>query len=181
MENIDNMAKNSLHAMSREELSGKEQHQIKNDIIRAVIALACLAVGGIYTFFNPANSVTPALCYTIAFLVEGIPVFVVAVKGVLSKEFQNSMEMLVAIAILACYFTGDLVMAVLIPMILNVAHFLEERSIIGGHEIIEGLRKMNHDKAILLENEQEIEITARELKVGQTIVVKPGVGIPIDG
>lgn len=181
MENIDNMAQNSLRSLSREELSRKEQKKIKNDIIRAAIALSCLAVGALYAFISPENKVTPALFYTIGFLVEGIPVFVAAVQGLLSKDLKNSMEMLVAIAIVACYCTGDLVMAVLIPMILNVAHFLEERSIVGGREVIEGLRKMNHDKAILLEGEEEKEVSAKALKVGQYIVVKPGAGIPIDG
>lgn len=181
MENIDNMARNSLQSLSREELSKKEQQKIKNDIIRAAIALSCLAVGAVYAFWFPNNKVTPALFYTIGFLVEGIPVFAAAIQGLRSKELQNSMEMLVAIAIAACYCTGDLVMAVLIPMILNVAHFLEERSIVGGREVIEGLRKMNHDKAILLDGEEEKEVSAKSLKVGQYIVVKPGAGIPIDG
>lgn len=181
MENIDNMARNSLQSLSREELSKKEQQKIKNDIIRAAIALSCLAVGAVYAFAFPNNKVTPALFYTIGFLVEGIPVFAAAIQGLRSKELQNSMEMLVAIAIAACYCTGDLVMAVLIPMILNVAHFLEERSIVGGREVIEGLRKMNHDKAILLDGEEEKEVSAKSLKVGQYIVVKPGAGIPIDG
>lgn len=181
MENIDNMAQNSLRSLSQEELTGREQHKIKKDIIRAVIALSCLGVGLVYTYIFSDNRVIPALFYTVGFLVEGIPVFTAAVRGLFSKEFHNSMEMLVAIAIAACYCTGDLVMSLLIPVILNVAHFLEERSIVGGREVIDGLRNMNHNKAILLENGQETEVSAKSLKVGQHIVVKPGAGIPIDG
>lgn len=181
MENIDNMAQNSLRSLSKEELTGGEQHKIKKDIVRAVIALSCLGVGLAYTYIFSDNKVIPALFYTVGFLVEGIPVFAAAVRGLFSKEFHNSMEMLVAIAIAACYCTGDLVMALLIPVILNVAHFLEERSIVGGREVIDGLRNMNHNKAILLENGEETEISAKSLKVGQLIVVKPGAGIPIDG
>lgn len=181
MENIDNMAKNSLQSLSREELSGKEQQKIKHDIVRAAIALSCLAVGLVYAFIFPNNKVTPALFYTVGFLVEGIPVLMAAIQGLRSKELQNSMEMLVAIAIVSCYVTGDLVMSILIPVILNVAHFLEERSIVGGREVIDGLRKMNHDKAILLEDGEEKDVPAKSLKAGQQIVVKPGAGIPIDG
>ena len=91
------------------------------------------------------------------------------------------MEMLVAIAIIACYCTGDLVMSILIPLILNIAHFLEERSIVGGREVIDGLRKMNHNKAILYEDGEEKEVSPQILKTGQIILVKPGAGIPIDG
>jgi len=181
MENIDNMAKNSLNALSQEELTDTEQHKIKKQVIKSTISVSCLLVGFIYSLIFPNKTIVSALIYTIGFLVEGIPVIIVAVKGVLSKELEKAMEMLVAIAIIACYCTGDLVLSILIPLILNVAHFLEERSIVGGREVIDGLRKMNHSKAILLEGDEEIEVDAKDLKKGQEIVVKPGAGIPIDG
>ena len=181
MENIDNMAKNSLSSLSQESLTEQEQQKIKKEVIKTVASVSCLIVGLLYGVIFPDKKLVPALFYTIAFLIEGIPVFVVAVKGIISKELKNAMEMLVAIAIISCYCTGELVLAVLIPLILNVAHFLEERSIVGGREVIDGLRKMNHNKAILWENGVETEISAKELKKGQTIIVKPGAGIPIDG
>jgi Cd2+/Zn2+-exporting ATPase/Cu+-exporting ATPase len=91
------------------------------------------------------------------------------------------MEMLVAIAILACYFSGDLILAALIPLILNIAHLLEERSIMGGRDVIDGLRRMQQSSAILLEDGEEKTIDAKTLKIGQRILVKPGAGIAIDG
>ncbi len=91
------------------------------------------------------------------------------------------MEILVAIAIIACYFTGDLVLAVLIPLILNIVHLLEERSIMGGRDVIEGLKRMQQSTAILIEDGKEITVDAKTLQIGQLILVKPGSGIPIDG
>jgi Cd2+/Zn2+-exporting ATPase/Cu+-exporting ATPase len=91
------------------------------------------------------------------------------------------MEILVAIAILACYLSGDLILSVLIPLILNVAHLLEERSIMGGREAIDGLKRMRQDSAILLDGDVERTVEASSLEVGQTIVIRPGSGIPIDG
>ena len=180
MESIDNMAKNSLDSLIRDNLTLKEQSRIKGDIIRAVIALSCLAVGLLYgVFFD--NKIVPGIFYTVGFLTEGIPVFVSAVNGIRAKEFKNAMEMLVAIAIIACYCNGELVTSILIPLILSIAHFLEERSIIGGREVINGLRKMNHDTAVLVVDGKEKLVSARQLKKGQMILVKPGAGIPIDG
>lgn len=181
MENIDHMGKNSLNSLSKEKLTNQEQQKIKKQVIKSTISLSCLIVGLLYSFLYPSRTTVPAFIYTIGFLVEGIPIFITAYKGVVSKELKNSMEMLVAIAIIACYCTGELVMSILIPLILNVAHFLEERSIVGGREVIDGLRKMNHNKAILLEDGKEIEVSAKSLKKGQTILVRPGAGIPIDG
>ena len=181
MENIDNMAKNSLKALSHEDITGGEKKQLQRDIISGAIALSCLAVGLIYTFLFPNQKIIPALFYTIGFLVEGIPVFIAAVKGVFSKDLKNAMEMLVAIAILASYFTGQLILSVMIPFILNIAHFLEERSIMGGREVIDGLKRMQQDTAILFEDGVEREVDAKSLKLGQKILIKPGSGIPIDG
>ena len=181
MENIDNMGQNSLEALSRDNLTEKSKNKLTKEIISAAIALSCLVVGLIYSRIFPEKTVVPALLYTVGFLVEGIPVFIAAVKGVLTKNLTNAMEILVAIAILACYFTKDLILAILIPMILNIVHFFEERSIMGGRDVIEGLKKMQQSTAILLEGDEEIKVDAKTLKVGQRIVVKPGAGIPIDG
>ena len=181
MENIDNMAKNSLTNLSRRTLTEKEEKKIKQDIISGGISITCLIIGLLSSNMAPGKEVVAAFFYTIGFLVQGIPIFLVAVKGILAKEIKNSMEILVATAIIACYCTGELVLSILIPIILNFAHFLEERSIVGGREIIDGLHKMNDTNAILLVDGQETEVPTKELKKGQLILVKPGKNIPIDG
>lgn len=181
MENIDNMAKNSINTFSREALTIPEKKKIRTEIIKGAIALCCLAIGLIFNAIFPGKETVPALFYTIGFLVQGVPIIVTGIKSIFSKELKNSMEILVGTAIIACYCTGDLILSILIPLILNVAHFLEERSIVGGREVIDGLKKMNSSKAVLLDNGEEKEIESTFLKKGQFIVIKPGEGIPIDG
>ena len=181
MENINNMAANSLESLSRENLSERGKRRLTREIVCGAVAISCLAVGLICSRIFPTNATLPALLYTVAFLVEGIPVFVAAVKGIVTRNLTNAMEILVALAIIACYFSGQLVLAVLIPLILNVVHFLEERSIMGGRDVIEGLKKMQQSTAILLDGDTETQVDARTLKIGQLIVVRPGSGIPIDG
>lgn len=181
MENIDNIAKNSLEALAKDNLTEKNRRSLTASLLGAAAALVCVAVGLIYSTVFPGKTTLPALLYTVGFLIEGIPVFWAALKGIFSRNFTNAMEILVAIAITACYFSGDLILAVLIPLILNIAHLLEERSIMGGREAIDGLKKMRQDTAVLLEGDAERTVEASSLTVGQIIVVKPGSGIPIDG
>ena len=181
MENIDNMGKNSLESLSRDNLTEGGKKKLRRELICGAAAIACLLVGLLYSYLFPARPVVPALLYTVGFLIEGIPVIVAAVKGIFTRNLTNAMEILVAIAILACYFTRDLILAVLIPLILNAVHLLEERSIMGGRDVIEGLKRMRQTTAILLDGDKEINVDARELKAGQRILVKPGTGIPIDG
>jgi len=181
MKNISHVGSDNLESLSRTNLSKSKQRQLKTEILSACITLICIAVGLAYEFFFPSLPMVAPLLYTVGFLVEGIPVFISAVKGVFSKDFTNAMEMLVTIAILACYLSGELILSALIPLILNVAHFLEERSIVGGRDIIDGLRQMQQSSAILLENGEEIRVDSKTLKIGQKIRIKPGAGVPIDG
>ena len=181
MENLDNIAKSSLEALSKNNLTEAGKKKLRREIVCGAIALACLAVGIIYSLIFPTKTTVSALLYTVAFLIEGIPVLCAAVKGIFSKNLSNAMEMLVAIAILACYFSGDLILAALIPLILNIAHLLEERSIMGGRDVIDGLRRMQQSSAILLNDGEEKTVDAKTLRIGQRIVVKPGAGIAIDG
>lgn len=181
MENIDNMAERSLEALSRDNLTDSGKRRLRREIICGAIALSCLAVGLIYSAVFPGRKTIPALIYTIGFLIEAIPIFVASIKGIATKSMTNAMEILVAIAIVACYFTGDLILAVLIPLILNIAHFLEERSIMGGRDVIDGLKRMQQSTAILLDGSTERTVDVKTLKIGQHIVVRPGTGIPIDG
>ncbi len=181
MENIDNIAKKSLEALAKDNLNEKNKRSLTVNLLSAAASLVCIAVGLIYSWVFPDKTTVPALLYTVGFLIEGIPVFVAALKGIFSRNFTNAMEILVAIAILACYLSGDLILSVLIPLILNIAHLLEERSIMGGREAIDGLKRMRQDTAVLLDGEEEKTVEASSLEVGQIIVVKPGSGIPIDG
>ena len=52
MENINNMASNSLEALSRDNLSGEGKKRLAREMICGAIALACLAVGYIYSLIK---------------------------------------------------------------------------------------------------------------------------------
>ena len=182
MENIDNMTRNSLEALSRDNLNDAARKKLRVEILCGIATLALLATGLIYTYLlgNP-YPILPPILYFIGFLIEGVPVIVAGIKGIFTKNLTNAMELLVGIAIIACVFNKDMILALLIPLILNVVHLLEERSIMGGREVIDNLVKMQQRTATLLEGETETEVDASSLQIGQRIVVKPGMGIPIDG
>ena len=91
------------------------------------------------------------------------------------------MEILVTIAMLVSVLDGRYSVAILITLLLTLVHFLEEKSIVGGRDAIDGLKKMQSNTAIRLENGIQTEVPARDLSVGNVILVKPGMVFPIDG
>ncbi len=182
MENIDNMTRNSLEALSRDNLTDTARKKLRTEILCGIASLALLAAGLLYTYAlgNP-HPVVPQILYFIGFLIEGLPVIWAGIKGIFTKNLTNAMEILVGIAIICCVFNRDMILALLIPLILNVVHLLEERSIMGGRDVIDNLMNMQQHTAVLFEDGKETVVDVAQLQVGQQILVKPGMGIPIDG
>ena len=181
MKKINNMVENSVKEYSQNYISDKDKNKLKKDIREAVFAIVFLVSGFIYGKFFPTQTVIQGAIYLVGVAIIGIPVFVTAVKGFLQKDINSSMEILVSIAILVSVLDGQYILAGLIPIILTLVHFLEEKSIMGGRDAIEGLKKLQADTAIVLVDGKEIEVDAKALKKDDLILVKPGMSLPIDG
>ncbi len=181
MENLKHTADHVMEDFTGAELTGGEKERIGRDIASALAALTCLLVGFLYKLIFPGQTAVAGLIYTVGVLIEGVPLFITAIKGFLQKDIVNAMEILVSIAVLACYITGQHALAILIPVILSVVHFLEERSIMGGRDAIEGLKHMQASTALLETDSGEQTVDAAALKEGDVVVVRPGMYLPIDG
>lgn len=183
MKDIKNMAQNHLADLSAEELSGKDKRQITRTLTADLVALFVLIAAFLYERIFPDRAAVAATIYLIGILIEWIPMLLTAVRGFVSKDMDHAMEILVAIAVVACFLDGQFALAILVPLILNIVHFFEERTVMGGRDVIDGLKKMQADTAVLFDPEtgEEREVAAKGLSVGQIIRIKPGCAIPVDG
>ena len=181
MKSITNIAENSLIDSFRDYISDEDKRKFKNNILSMSGALACLCAGLIYDLFLPEQDVVCAIIYTAGILIIGIPILITAIHGLVLENMDSAMEILVVIAITISALSGEFILAILIPIVLTFAHFLEEKSIMGGRDAIEGLKKMQADVAIVLKEGKETEIDAKELKRGDIIIIRPGMYLPIDG
>ncbi len=180
MENLSNTAAHILEDLDSD-LTQREKRKISREISTAMVALTCLAAGLIFKGIYPEQRAVLGMIYSVGILVEGLPLLATAIRGFLQKDIANSMEILVSIAVLACYITGEHELAILIPVVLSVVHFLEERSIMGGRDAIEGLKQMQASTAVLETEGGEATVPAQTLRKGDVIVVRPGMALPIDG
>lgn len=181
MENLTNTAVHLLEDSQGADLTRREKRKLSVEITTAMIALVCLVTGLLYKGIFPEQTAVAGLIYSVGVLVEGLPLLATAIRGFLQRDVTNAMEILVSIAVLACYITGQHELAILIPVVLSVVHFLEERSIMGGRDAIEGLKQMQATDAVLETEDGEVTVEVQALKRGDTIIVRPGMGLPIDG
>ena len=181
MENLTNTAVHLLEDSQGADLTRREKRKLSVEITTAMIALVCLVTGLLYQGIFPEQTAVAGLIYSVGVLVEGLPLLATAIRGFLQRDVTNAMEILVSIAVLACYITGQHELAILIPVVLSVVHFLEERSIMGGRDAIEGLKQMQATDAVLETEDGEVTVEVQALKRGDIIIVRPGMGLPIDG
>lgn len=144
-------------------------------------ALACLLAALVYKALFPSQEATIGLIYLCGTVIIGLPLFITGVKGFLQKEFSAAMEILVSIAMIISVLNNEYIVAIMIPLLLTIVHFFEEKSIMGGRDAIDGLKKMQSATAILLRGSSETEVDARTLQKGDLILVRPGMSLPIDG
>ena len=71
--------------------------------------------------------------------------------------------------------------AAMIPTLITLGKYLEARAKGKTGEAIEKIMSLSPKKAIILVDDEEREVDTDELKVGDVVVVKPGMSIPCDG
>ncbi|MDO4628172.1 MAG: cation-translocating P-type ATPase [Planctomycetia bacterium] len=124
------------------------------------------------------------LIIAIASLIVSLPIFITAIYGIFTRDADAHamMEQLVALATLAAMMNQEFVVATLIPIIMNLGHFLEERSILGAQAAIDGLKTLQARTAVLLNADgTETDVEPESLKIDDVILVRPGDIIAADG
>src|SRR5262249_45760195 len=110
-----------------------------------------------------------------------VPVLLAGIRGFLARDPDSTVDQLVSVALLAAFAAGDFETAILIPLIMEIGHFFEERSILGARAAIEGLTTLRPSMAARLGSHGEEEVTLDRLRPGDRVVVRPGQVFPADG
>ncbi len=139
-----------------------------------------LAIGWAWGQVQPDQDQIAGLAQLVAVALLSWHVLKEAGRGFLTNDPGTYGEQLVALAIMAAVVTGDLTTAGIVPLLMEVGHILEERSVIGARAAVEGLRKLQARTANLLEGDEERLVDVQNLRVSDRIVVRAGETIPAD-
>ncbi len=112
-------------------------------------------------------------------VVLGWPILVVAFKDL--RLGRLSINELVALGVLASAATGDFKTAGIVAFFMLLGEIIETRTAAGARASIQSLIKLTPTKARRLTDGREEEIAAADLRVGDTIRIRPGDNIAADG
>jgi heavy metal translocating P-type ATPase len=114
-----------------------------------------------------------------AALVGGYPIFKEAYENIIERKM--TMELSMTIALLAALAIGEFFTALVITAFVLAAEVLEGLTVGRGRRAIQSLLDFLPRTATVRRNGEVLEITSDQVKVGDTVIVKPGGRIPVDG
>ena len=114
-----------------------------------------------------------------AALIGGYPIFKEAFENVVERKM--TMELSMTIALLAALAIGEFFTALVITAFVLAAEVLEGLTVGRGRRAIQSLLDFLPRTAIVRRNGEVLEIASDQVQVGETVIVKPGGHIPVDG
>ena len=126
--------------------------------------------------FNAAK----LLLFAAAFLICGKGVLINAVKNILRGQIFDE-QFLMAAASIAAVAIGEYPEAVAVMLFYQVGEWFEDYAVDKSRGSIQSLVGLRPDKAFVLRDGAFVQAAPEDVKVGETIQVKPGERVPLDG
>ncbi len=141
----------------------------------AFVALAAAAVW--FRLWEPFPHVS--VIGIAATLIGGYPIFKEAFENIVERKM--TMELSMTIALLSALAIGEFFTALVITGFVLAAEILEGLTVGRGRRAIQSLLDFLPRTSLVRRNDQVVEVASDQIQVGETVIVKPGGHIPVDG
>jgi heavy metal translocating P-type ATPase len=141
----------------------------------AFVALAAVAVW--FRLWEPFAHVS--VIGIAATLIGGYPIFKEAFENIVERKM--TMELSMTIALVSALTIGEFFTALVITGFVLAAEVLEGLTVGRGRRAIQSLLDFLPRTVAVRRRGQVIEVPSDQVQVGETVIVKPGGHIPVDG
>jgi len=149
------------------------------DFIKVGLGGLLALIGFLVEKFAPEQMIVSQGLILASVAINGLPVIVGAVKGLLEKRVN--VDELLSLAIIACLFSGEFLTAAVVSGIMVLGALIEEATAESARKSIQALVKISPKKALVVTDGHEKSVLVEEVRIGDILLVKPGEQIPVDG
>jgi heavy metal translocating P-type ATPase len=156
---------------------GEHEHGFEwIELVRiAFVALAAAAVW--FHLWEPFSRIS--VIGIAATLIGGYPIFKEAIENIVERKM--TMELSMTIALLAALAIREFFTALVITGFVLAAEVLEGLTVGRGRRAIQDLLDFLPRTVLVRRNGEETELASDQVRAGDTVIVKPGGHIPVDG
>jgi len=116
----------------------------------------------------------------ISYVILGYDVLYNAFKSITQKYFLDE-NFLMSISSIGAFFIGECPEAVAVMLFYQIGEFFQEMSINNSRRSISDLIDIRPDCASVIRNGTSLTVSPDEVFIGESIIIKPGERIPLDG
>lgn len=152
----------------------KHEESSKLDKVLYIIGIIVIGISLI-----PILEKYKSILVLLGILLTGYKMIIEGIKNIFHLNFEE--DTLMTIAVIAAFILGEQIEAAMVIVLFRLGEFLEDKAVDKSNENIEEIVKIKAETANRINLNNEIEIVnIEEIKVGDTILIKPGEKIPVD-
>ncbi len=131
---------------------------------------------GLFDFLNDRIPLLLGLALVIA---GGYPVFMNVIRATLKRQIIS--HTLMTLGVIAALVVGQWVTAALVVVFMRIGDYVENFTTESARRAVKELTALTPQTARVERDGMELEIPVSEVKLGETIIVRPGEKIAVDG
>lgn len=140
------------------------------------IILSKIAENGI----APIPEFTYLVCFIISYIVVGFSIVKEAVEGVLKKDIFNE-NFLMVIASIGAFAVGEYSEGCMVMFLFTIGEYLQGLAVSRSKKSIRDMMELKPQQVTVIRDGKESVVSPQEVRVGETMIVKAGEKIEIDG
>ena len=152
----------------------------KKLLIRIIVAAVLYAVGLTLHFTLQLPWWAELTMFAVVYLIVGYDVLLRAVKNICHGNIFDE-NFLMTIATIGAFAIGEYPDAAAVMLLYQIGELFQHYAVGKSRKDIAALMDIRPEVATVLRNGTEQEVDPSEIALGETIVVKPGEKIPLDG
>ena len=126
------------------------------------------------------DEVVKVTMYILSYIIVGYDVIKEAIENILKGKFLDE-NFLMTIATIGALIIKEYPEAVMVMLLYNIGEIFEEYATEKSKKSITELMDIRPDYANVIRNGKTIKLNPAEVKINETIIIKPGEKIPLDG
>ncbi|RLJ87013.1 heavy metal translocating P-type ATPase [Planococcus citreus] len=138
-----------------------------------------IVFGYISQFVNGEENLMTSLLFVAAIVIGGYSLFKVGFQNLIRLDFD--MKTLMTVAVIGAAFIGEWAEASIVVILFAISEALERFSMDRARQSIRSLMDIAPKEALVRRNGQELLISVDDIVVGDTMIVRPGQKIAMDG
>ena len=118
--------------------------------------------------------------FVVPYLIVGFPVLKKAAVNVVHGQVFDE-NLLMTVATVGAFVMGECDEAVIVMLLYQIGELLESIAVGKTRKSVAEITNIRPDRANVVRDGQTVSVSPEEVAVGETVVIKPGDRIPVDG